>query len=75
MKRVASASPEEFNEEQYNLSKPLINNRIKSFIARSVWNNEGWYRISNEYNEVYNTALNLFDQAEHLASAEFLTND
>lgn len=72
---AAEESGIEFNEEQYNLSKPLIINRIKSYIARSVWNNEGWYRISNEYNEVYNTALNLFDQAEHLASAEYLTND
>jgi len=58
-----------FDEEQYITSKPLIINRIKSFIARSVWNNEGWYRVANEYNEVYKEALKQFDEAEHLASA------
>ena len=61
-----------YDEEDYIASKPLIINRIKSFIARSVWNNEGWYRIANEYNEVYKEALKQFDQAEHLASAETL---
>jgi carboxyl-terminal processing protease len=58
-----------FDEQQFLKSKPLIINRIKAFIARSVWDNEGWYRITNEYNEVYQEALKQFDQAEHLASA------
>jgi carboxyl-terminal processing protease len=58
-----------YDEEQYLASKPLIVNRIKSFIARSVWNNEGWYRIANKYNEIYQEALKQFDQAEQLASA------
>ena len=58
-----------FNAEQFEVSKPLIINRVKSFIARSVWDNEGWYRIANEYNEIYQEALTQFDEAEHLASA------
>jgi len=67
--RVGESVDVTFNEQQYLISKPLIINRVKSFIARSVWNNEGWYRIANEYNEIFQEALTQFEQAEHLASA------
>ena len=67
--RLGESADIEYDEEQYLSSKPLIINRIKSFIARSVWNNEGWYRIANEYNEIFQQALKQFDEAEHLASA------
>ena len=70
--RLGESADIEYNEEQYLSSKPLIINQIKSFIARSVWNNEGWYRIANEYNEIFQQALKQFDEAEHLASAEDL---
>ena len=67
--RVGESVDVTFNEQEYLISKPLIINRVKSFIARSVWNNEGWYRVANEYNEIFQEALTQFDQAEHLASA------
>ena len=67
--RIGETVDVTFNEEQYLISKPLIINRVKSFIARSVWNNEGWYKIANEYNEIFQEALTQFDEAEHLASA------
>jgi carboxyl-terminal processing protease len=67
--RLGESVDIKYDESQYLASKPLIVNRIKSFIARSVWNNEGWYRIANEYNEIYQEALKQFDQAERLASA------
>jgi carboxyl-terminal processing protease len=70
--RLGESADIEYNEEQYLASKPLIINQIKSFIARSVWNNEGWYRLANEYNEIFQQALKQFDEAEHLASAEDL---
>ena len=67
--RVGESVDVTFNEEEFLISKPLIINRVKSFIARSVWKNEGWYRIANEYNEIFQEALTQFDEAEHLASA------
>jgi carboxyl-terminal processing protease len=67
--RIGESIDVAYDEQQFLTSKPLIINNIKSFIARSVWNNEGWYRIANEYNEVYQEALKQFDQAEHLATA------
>lgn len=67
--RVGESVDVTYNEKEFLISKPLIINRVKSFIARSVWNNEGWYRIANEYNEIFQEALTQFDEAEHLASA------
>ncbi len=57
-----------FNKEQFNRSKPLIKNYLKAHIARSVWQNEGFYPIFNQTNEIFLQALDLFDQAEELAN-------
>ncbi len=70
--RIGESVDVTYNEQQFITSKPLIINRVKSFIARSIWNNEGWYKIANEYNEIFQEALTQFDQAEHLASAKDL---
>jgi carboxyl-terminal processing protease len=63
-----------FEPDQFEKSKPLVRNRIKAYIARSVWNNKGWYKIANEFNETFREAINHFDKAEHLASADNLVN-
>ncbi len=63
-----------FDQAQFDKSKPLIKNRIKAYIARSVWNNKGWYKIANEFNETFQEALNQFDKATHLAGAGSLVN-
>jgi carboxyl-terminal processing protease len=64
-----------FNPEGFEKSKPMIKNRVKAYIARSAWNNEGWYTIANEFDETFREALKHFDIAEHLASAETLVNE
>jgi carboxyl-terminal processing protease len=61
-------------EAEFNKSKPLIINRVRAYIARSEWDNNGWYRIVNEYNEIYQTAMNHFNDAEHLVTAQILTD-
>ncbi len=56
-----------FNEEDFKKSKELIKIYVKAYIARNAWNNEGFYPIINEQNEIFNEALKLFDQAEVMA--------
>ncbi len=56
-----------FNEEQYKKSKELIKINVKAMVARSVWNNDGFYPIINDLNEMFQKALLLFDEAEKLA--------
>ena len=65
---IAATNKLAFDEKQYNHSKPLIKTYLKAQIARSIWNNEGFYPIFNETNEIFLSALKLFDQAEQLAN-------
>ena len=58
-----------YNDKEFKISKPVIINRIKSLVARSLFENEGYYRVSNEMNEIYREALKHFGEAGQLASA------
>ncbi|WP_296620392.1 S41 family peptidase [Marivirga sp.] len=64
---LAKSNNVEFNEEGFNKSKELIKLYSKAYIARNIWNNEGFYPIFNQQNEVFLEALKLFDRAETLA--------
>lgn len=55
-----------FNKEEFNISKPLIKVHVRAQIARLVWDNEGFYPIFNETNEIFQSALGLFEEAEAL---------
>lgn len=57
----------EFDEKGYKRSEGLIKTLVKAQIARSVWDNDGFYPIINDYNEILQRALTLFDKAETLA--------
>lgn len=65
--KLAKTNGVKFDKKQYLQSEPLIKNYIKAYIARSVWDNEGFYPIFNQNNEIINKALELFDEAELLA--------
>lgn len=67
---LAERSGVAYDEQGFNQSKPLLQNYMKAFIARSVWSNEGYYPILNEQNEIFQKALTLFDEAATLASSE-----
>ena len=56
-----------FDESQFDHSKELLKIHLKAQIARRVWDNESFYPIFNQSNEVFQKALELFDQAEDLA--------
>ncbi len=71
--RLGESAGVPYNEHDFRKSKPLLVNRIKAYIGRSGWDNNGWYRIANEYNEIYQSALNHFNNAEYLMTAEILT--
>ncbi|MFT7161081.1 MAG: carboxyl-terminal processing protease, partial [Bacteroidia bacterium] len=58
----------EFNEKQFSHSKELIKTHVKAQIARGIWRSGGFYPIYNETNEIFQQALQLFDEAEQLAA-------
>lgn len=62
---LAKTNNVEFNEEGFNKSKELIKLYSKAYIARNIWNNEGFYPIFNQQNEVFLEALKLLIELNH----------
>lgn len=56
-----------YDAKGFNRSKELLRIHTKALIARSIWNNKGYYPIYNQTNEVFQRALKLFDEATELA--------
>jgi carboxyl-terminal processing protease len=56
-----------YDAEGFSRSEDLIKTLVKASIARNVWGRESYYPIINDINEVFQEALNLFEEAENLA--------
>ncbi len=56
-----------FNPESFQYSIQLINTHMKAHLAKNLWGTSEFYQILNEENDIYISALRLFDQAEQLA--------
>lgn len=54
----------EFNEEQYNRSKPLIMLQIKALIARDLYDMTEYFQIINDDNPSYQQALEIINEKE-----------
>ena len=64
---LAAKSDIKLDEAEFFASKDLIKTHVKAQIARSIWDNEGYYPIMNKYNEVFQKAIGLFEEANELA--------
>ncbi|WP_424962286.1 S41 family peptidase [Ekhidna sp.] len=56
-----------FNEMEFNRSKRLLKQLTKAYIARGIWDNEGFYPIFNEQDEIFQQAIRLMDEADKIA--------
>ena len=57
-----------YDEEGFSRSESLIKTITKASIARNAWGRESYYPVINDINEIFQEALNLFDEAETLAA-------
>ncbi len=57
-----------FQEASFKKSKELIQLLTKAYIARGVWDNQGFYPVFNLQNEIYLKAITLMDKADRLAN-------
>jgi len=55
------------DKKQLAADESYIKTRIKAFIAREYWKNEGWYYIILDQDDVFEKALQNFPQTEKLA--------
>jgi len=49
----------EFDEEQYNKSKPFIARQLKALIARDIWTQNEFFEVINEEDETLKKALEI----------------
>jgi len=64
--RVAKGNKVEPDWNDIRKHKAVILLNVKAQIARRIWNNEGFYPIFNESNEVLQQAIRLFDRIPDL---------
>lgn len=58
-----------FDEKDYRKSKDYLKLLIKAHMGRNLYDDNAFYRVINDINEVYLQALTLFGEAEKLAFA------
>lgn len=56
-----------FDEKAFSNSMDMIRLYTKAYIARSLWDNEGFYPIFNEQDEIYLKAITLMEKADEVA--------
>lgn len=61
---LAAEEKIEFNEEEYNRSKPLIRLQIKALIARDMFEMSEYFQIINEDNPSFQKALQILSEKE-----------
>ncbi len=57
----ASENKVEFNKDDFQTDKDYIFIRLKAYIARELWGNEGWYSVMLENDKQFQTAVQLFE--------------
>lgn len=57
----------DFVEADYAKDKDYLQARLKAYIARNFWNNEGWYSVLLGIDNQVKKAVSLFPEAEKLA--------
>ena len=59
------------DRKEMSQRKKLFQIHIKAQIARKIWNNEGYYPVMNETNEILLHAIRLFDRIPELDKNKF----
>ena len=68
LKEMAKKSKVEYNEDAFAQSSEFINYHLKAWIAKSVWDDKGYYTVMNQHDKMFQKSIRLFDDAAKLAS-------
>lgn len=67
---LAEGNNLKFDKKEYLRSKKLITLLTKAYIARGIWDNEGFYPIFNQQDEIFLKAISLMDEAKEIAKKQ-----
>ena len=62
----------EFDSKDFNKSKDYLKILVKAHLGRQIYDDNAFYRVINEINEVYVQALTLFAEADRISMATTL---
>lgn len=62
----------EFDSKDFAKSKEYLRILVKAHLGRQIYDDNAFYKVINDINEVYQQALNLFDEADKIALASNL---
>lgn len=65
--KVGERNKVKFDEKDFKKSKEYLRILIKAHMSRNIYDDNAFYRVINDINEIYLQAINLFDEAEKLA--------
>ncbi|MGY6520335.1 MAG: S41 family peptidase [Mongoliitalea sp.] len=65
--KVGERNKVKFDEKDFKKSKEYLRVLIKAHMSRNIYDDNAFYRVINDINEIYLQAINLFDEAEKLA--------
>jgi len=69
--KVGEANGVKKNATDLAKNRDLVTLHLKAQIARQIWNNDGFYPIFNQTNEILQQAVKMFDKAENLDRTKF----
>lgn len=72
--KVGERNKVKFDEKGYRKSKEYLKLLVKAHMSRNIYDDNAFYRVINDINEVYLQALSLFGEAEKLAFAPKLND-
>jgi carboxyl-terminal processing protease len=67
--KVGEKNKEKFDEKDFKKSKDYLKILLKAHMGRNIYDDNAFYKVINDINEIYLQALNLFGEAEKLAFA------
>jgi carboxyl-terminal processing protease len=57
--------------EQLKRSRAYVAQRTRAFIARNLWQDDGWHQVNNQDDAIINQALGLFPEAKKIELGSF----
>lgn len=65
--KVGERNKVRFEERDFNKSKDYLKILVKANMSRNIFDDNAYYKVINDINEIYLQAIKLFDEAEKLA--------
>lgn len=64
--KIGERNKIKFDEKDFNKSKEYLKILLKANMSRNIFDDNAYYKVINDINEIYLQAIKLFDEAERL---------